>query len=677
MKKWISMILSAVLMAGKLCIPASASETSDAHIEDVKLVAQRYMSVESLNETVFSQKNCYSYWTGVEAKENNTALSDAIEIATEMRGVTPDKYLYAEILMNLMQMQSGDLAEQIQYQTQFDDTTDLAEYTETIIDSTVGLFAGDSVWSPVWDAVSGGKDVLIQNEEQAKYYKACISDYGQSRSFLDAIIENTDNRDLKAAAKTLLQAQEELLNLRLEYLADSAEISANYEAEFFRENLSYALLKETDMYLTDDTVKWFVDGAEVFTDTVTSGAEFVYDMGTVVANLAFGCDDTFKRHQEMKILVDIAEAIIGANDKVDVSVETFIEKSITDFDDESLNTIKRKCEYYKMLLAVHARGEYLNYLEFANNESLLSQVLVLQDCFKAPEDSFMGGYQEWSNKLAEYSNMVDLAISTIEENMSQLEEIADFPNTETESLIAEAEGEFKENTVVRDEPVHLREYLSQDEIDYFMSAGEECRIRNEDGSYTSITGSWKNELMEDGSYKKIFKRGESSYRVNHEDGSYSVYVNSVRYFPDYRFAGLDAVETLYDMYGKQLHVIRKEYNYEGILDHRAEFDELGRRIEETNYYDENYVHSVWFSYDGKTVNVSMLLEVEAYGSLSLEASFDMSSECTDIHTTCGYKAEKIGDVVTKFEWSGCSVYEYDKNKKIIRTVDLLAIDSQT
>ena len=61
------------------------------------------------------------YWSLINDTEENGAISWAIDAASKILDEYPDQQDYAEILTNLIMMQSGDIAEQVQNQSQYDD----------------------------------------------------------------------------------------------------------------------------------------------------------------------------------------------------------------------------------------------------------------------------------------------------------------------------------------------------------------------------------------------------------------------------------------------------------------------------------------------------------------------------------------------------------------------------
>ena len=113
----------------------------------------------------------------------------------------------------------------------------------------------------------------------------------------------------------------------------------------------------------------------------------------------FGTSNTFNRYQEMKLTADIASALVKANQKVTISPEKKTQATIT--------AIQEKCDYYRMLLATHARGEYLIYSLLINDAGLLSEIQKREDLFKEFDETHYGKYKKQISIIAEYNEVLD------------------------------------------------------------------------------------------------------------------------------------------------------------------------------------------------------------------------------------------------------------------------------
>ena len=367
-------------------------------------------------DAIFGEDTAVGYWNMVNNTEEDGYLKWRIDTSSWIIGEYPDRQDYAEILANLIMMQSGDIAEQVQNQSQYDDLKDGMDYVMDIVDIASDFTGGANLLeeiSPIIDAATGGAEVIIDNVELAKYYETAIRDYTQSKLFLDAISSYAENEELRATASALCRTNGKLLESRLEYLADASATLAEYQANFFVKNMSLELLKTTDLYKTDESVKWYVDCGEKISTSVQSilsGAKFAFKMTMLAGDIGFGTSDTFNRYQEMKIVADIADAIVEANHHVQTP-------SCYDSTD-ALNIIQTKCDYYKMLIITHARGEYLVYQLLISDAGLLSDFRVLFDAFKEPGETTESWYNGQIRVMLKYYDILNSMFVIEDANMT-------------------------------------------------------------------------------------------------------------------------------------------------------------------------------------------------------------------------------------------------------------------
>lgn len=240
MKKIVSLLLVFTICIASFPLLAFAQDVPDEYTDTEKeTIYSRYTYNENMLDAIFGDDTAVGYWNMVNDTEENGFLKWLIDRASWIIGEYPDKQDYAEILANLIMMQSGDIAEQVQNQSQYDDLKDGMDYAMDIVDIASDFVGGAHLLeeiSPIIDAATDGADVIIDNVEQAKYYETAIRDYTQSKLFLDAVSSYAENEELRTTASALLRANDKLLESRLEYLADSSATLANYQAEFFVKN---------------------------------------------------------------------------------------------------------------------------------------------------------------------------------------------------------------------------------------------------------------------------------------------------------------------------------------------------------------------------------------------------------------------------------------------------------
>ena len=426
MKKIVSLLLAFIVCISSFPLLAFAQDVPDEYTDTEKeTIYSRYTYNENMLDAIFGDDTAVGYWNMVNDTEENGFLKWLIDRASWIIGEYPDKQDYAEILANLIMMQSGDIAEQVQNQSQYDDLKDGMDYAMDIVDIASDFVGGAHLLeeiSPIIDAATDGADVIIDNVEQAKYYETAIRDYTQSKLFLDAVSSYAENEELRTTASALLRANDKLLESRLEYLADSSATLANYQAEFFVKNMSFELLKTADLYKTDETVKWYVDCGEKISKSVQSifsGAKFAFKMTMLAGDIGFGTSDTFNRYQEMKIVSDIAGAIVEANHNV---------QTPSRYDSpDALNIIQTKCDYYKMLIVTHARGEYLVYQLLINDAGLLSDFRALFDAFKEPGETTESWYNGQISVMLEYYDILNNMFVIEEDTNMETSDLGDIP----------------------------------------------------------------------------------------------------------------------------------------------------------------------------------------------------------------------------------------------------------
>ena len=487
MKKIVSLLLAFIVCISSFPLLAFAQDVPGEYTDTEKeTIYSRYTYNENMLDAIFGDDTAVGYWKMVNDTEEDGFLKWLIDASSWIIGEYPDKQDYAEILANLIMMQSGDIAEQVQNQSQYDDLKDGMDYAMDIVDIASDFVGGANLLeeiSPIIDAATDGADVIIDNVEQAKYYETAIRDYTQSKLFLDAVSSYAENEELRATASALLRVNDKLLESRLEYLADSSATLADYQAEFFVKNMSFELLKTADLYKTDETVKWYVDCGEKISKSIQSlfsGAKFAFKMTMLAGDIGFGTSDTFNRYQEMKIVSDIAGAIVEANHHV---------QTPSRYDSpDALNIIQTKCDYYKMLIVTHARGEYLVYQLLINDAGLLSDFRALFDAFKEPGETTESWYNGQISVMLEYYDILNNMFVIENENM-EMTDLGNVPQDATE---------FNG---------HLYYVYNLDTVSTWNEAKQYCE--NQGGYLATITSPEENEFVY--SYLKNNFGYESAY----------------------------------------------------------------------------------------------------------------------------------------------------------------------
>lgn len=411
--------------------PASSVYTT----EQAEYIVNKYMNYDSMLDAIFAEDDAVGYWTMVHNNNENSFYSWLLDTASNLVGEDLDKPDYARILTNLMTMRSGELSEQIENQNTYDDLYDGTDFLIDAVDIVGSFASGAGISNDVIDTISqigDGTETVIDSVEQAKYYQATIQDYAQSEDFLSAIEQYAQDETLRDVAASLSSVSTTLLEKRLEYIGDSAEQIATYQTDFFIDDLAFDLLKQTDLYGTDDTARWFIDAGEDLVGLISSdmaAGGFAFKSIIVAGNMAFGTTDMFNRYQEMQVLADVADSLVKALDAIHVTSGSV----------DALDSVQRKCSYYQSLLVTHARGEYLVYSLLVNDGGLLSAWRNFWESFKDEDKTTEAWYRGQVNTISRYydvlQTMFDIPATLTGNNGNTTDSVTDDEDDDTDKRL--------------------------------------------------------------------------------------------------------------------------------------------------------------------------------------------------------------------------------------------------
>lgn len=431
----------------------------------IKKIKNQYKENENWLNKCLSVDNGLAYWKLINNIKKDKILSWSLDYSSKLIGEYPDKKRYAEILANLMALQTGQIAEQVSVQSQFDDLKewdDLGLDMVKIADSIVGETKILDAMTKITDTVLSGTDIIIETKEEAKYYEATLKDYSQFYEFLDAITAYSENEELKEVANTLKEVNKSLLEARLEYLAETSANLGEYEFDFFYKELSFDLLKETELYKIDDTISYFVNAGEKIVDwglSVIGGMQLGFDLTILIGNMTVGTNNTYNRYQEMKIIADISDALVIANKRINVSDST---------DEKNLKAIQQKCCFYKALVVNHARGEYLIHSLLMEDAGGISDIRWIKEYFSKEGMKTDAWYNGQIKVLGNCSNYIE-QIFVVDSNQGKIN-LTPYINS-FEQMVQEIGGVYSEETgdhqnwIIKDNDLQYGNYFGSERVD--------------------------------------------------------------------------------------------------------------------------------------------------------------------------------------------------------------------
>ncbi len=406
MKKILSsLMIVAILLT--LTAPAVYAAENAQFLYDDEDIKELYYEFEYLAadvEAAFGADAGLAYRNYCADMESNDKANWLIDTALNILGETPDKKYYTQILVNMIALQEYDLASQLQNQGQFDRLKNIKDYALDTVDIAATVIGMDEEFKALTETIKVLNESvgLLQGAvNEIKYYELTIRNYANAEHFLCAVNEYSDNELLSEAAYELRTANELLVKERFHFIANMGAMGGGFLAENYCSDLSFDLLKNLDDYKTDSSVRDFVDfGESAFKalDKLKSTGEAVFKSVMLGGDILFGTTNTFRRHCEMKTMYDIADAITEAYEDIDVNPD----KNATAL----FGDIRSKCEYYKMLISTHLRGEHLIYSLVYNDGGVLSALTRWMDEYRG-EQSISKWYNAQVERCELYYRMVD------------------------------------------------------------------------------------------------------------------------------------------------------------------------------------------------------------------------------------------------------------------------------
>ena len=514
MKRILAAMLIISMTAGMTLQNVKASDEEVYYSESqIESIAQNYTEKESLFEKCLCSDEGIAYWKMMHKINADHAFTWALDISSKMIEEYPDKKRYAEILSCLISMQTGNVVEQVSEQSRFDHLKDTEDITWNAMEIANELVGKTGVIGSINDIVGKifeGTSTVIKSKEIAKYYETVFQDYAESTMFLDAIVSYSENSELKEVAGELKKASDSLLEKRLECLADISEEVAEYEAKIFYENLGVELLKQSDVYNTDDSVKFFADETIKITENF-SDAKLAFNVMIYAGNLAAGTNNTYNRYQEMKVVADISDALLKASEAVEVPNDTTADKA---------NALNEKCYYYKSLIVNHARGEYLVHQLLMKDAEGVSSFRWLQEYFSGNGMKTDEWYDSQIEVLVKCYNAIN--------NIFQVDEVHD--TIEVSDYLNSYD--------------QLKELLAMQPVDYWQFPDSESymvddfyvewknnifSMKNEGASYVTLYGTALGDSMTEAD-QALTENGWVTYTESESGHSYLILIEEELYY---------------------------------------------------------------------------------------------------------------------------------------------------
>lgn len=477
---------------------------------------------------------------------------------------------YEDAIMSLLMTMEQDISADLKLQAKADATMTFKDYmvdgTEAIAGAGVGLFTDSTAvaksLSTLVDGLSGSLDILsntidsLETQEQYISLSQYTRNYGQFERVLTAILNHSNDENLKQAARNaqnaLLQCFEYKVNHFTNYLDDA--VLPNLSSFLLDDVLTQAL-DEKDLKVTGlSKMCNFSKGVSAF----NAGAK----IGSFFANSVFGSNDIFLRYFEMRAMANIRACLIPEISNLQKSIKG----------PEDYQKIQKVQSYLYCLLYTCSRGEYCMYSMLTKDADMTGVISnfarkLISLVFKMELVDFQTWYTD-ASELMEYAK----------ENIDRFNlNFQDIWLVSSEKEY-EATGELYRETFYYYTSKGLLSKMESGNRITFYEYDENDRLVNEiiqDNPTQDADGSYREFI-----YAEDGKRLGIIYRNN--DGSEHSRLMEAEYES---YSGTTYSETMPGWADPSEQ--RIEYKYDG----------LGNIAEKTTYYDDELVFLSTMKYD--------------------------------------------------------------------------------
>lgn len=307
---------------------------------------------------------------------------------------------YEDAILSLLMTMEQEVSGSLEQQAKADATMTFEDYVTDATSATVDLigpFAGDiseaveSVFL-LLDGTVGALNIstagleAIQTKEQYEALSQYIRTCAQFEKILGAL-QNSPDDNLKKAADNICNALRQTFDYKIQHIMDYTEESAIPElGSFLYDDVLTKVLETGDLEIYGLSAMCnLVGGITAF----NAGAE----IGSFIANAAFGSHDIFLRYFEMRAMAKIRDCLITEISTLDGSVTG----------PEDYQEIQNIQSYLYCLLYTCSRGEYCMYSLLEKDAKGTAVFSNIVDFFKGKEQKDRDEWYAAACDLVEYA----------------------------------------------------------------------------------------------------------------------------------------------------------------------------------------------------------------------------------------------------------------------------------
>lgn len=321
MKKFLSIILAILIFC---MIPVSSyAETEE---KGTPLTKQLFKFMQDGSyQNMYIDSN-YGYENFLNDFESNPLSQYFFHMADLLieTGTEPSEKKYRDVLIGLMGSYDLENAADLGKQNRQDHLKSLEDYGKDAMDImkdaaslTIAKYPNlsemDSFFFTAIEGIYTMKDNVENLITTFSDLETVLQNYSLYDSFLKTVEEHAgDHTDLKNAASSLRNSMAKVMEYRMTAYREASNDNFENWGKYFFSDAFFTAVKQIPEYTSDDTMRFFVDGAENFIGKVNilkDSWNLGVKIGTLVGNLTVGGENLIDRVLEMMAVQDIADSL--------------------------------------------------------------------------------------------------------------------------------------------------------------------------------------------------------------------------------------------------------------------------------------------------------------------------------------------------------------------------------
>lgn len=357
---------------------------SDTAIKKISFLKYR-LACQNYLPSIFKKED-FDYLNFYENMYNKKAIEGAFAdwMAENFVGQELNKEKYIDVLTTLFAMSEFTISDNIQNLSENDSLKTFGDYVWDVGEIVIGTIQPEGskkldVIKALIDADSEAINLTIDTMEKYERLNKIKLETEFKLNMLDLIENGATDDLLVAACRDIRIAEKKRTLLELEIFSENlSSISKYLTNDVLYKQMVYPLIKQSDVYSTDSTLRAIVDKNEQVyknVDQAIGALETGFKLGLFAGDMLFGTSNTMNRVSEIKALSQIRQALISSSEFIIYAQPLLYAEDI----DKAYQEITKRIPQIKFINNMHLRGEYCLYKLLIEDMQLFSVMYLLGD----------------------------------------------------------------------------------------------------------------------------------------------------------------------------------------------------------------------------------------------------------------------------------------------------------